>query len=289
MNSVVMPGSISKSIFIEIISNLREKYCINNPETWINKAHANKLDRFDICFTFDDTIKSQFIVAKDILDSYKIRAFFFVYTGMFHNYIPRLEVYRYFISKYYCKFEQFFGEFLEIMEEYSGIDLKNILEIFPENYLRQFSFYSPEERLYRFIRDKILRQNDYMAVMDKMIASKTSLANLIRDNLWMSPDQIWELTQEGHFIGLHSVSHPTDLGERSDFEQEQEYMQNKSDLEEITGKEVVCVAYPSGSYNHFTISLMKKLGMKIGFKTGMSPGQNFLFDIPRLSAGDLIL
>ena len=46
------------------------------------KSLKGVLSSNDICITFDDTLLSQYEVALPILEKYKIRAFFFINTGM---------------------------------------------------------------------------------------------------------------------------------------------------------------------------------------------------------------
>lgn len=277
----IMPGSISMSYFSDLTKKLLKTYCVNDPKTWSEKALENKLKPTDICYTFDDNILSQYTVAKRVLDYFNIKAFFFIYTAMLHDQLPRLEIYRYFVKKYYRDFDDFFDEFFRCCLEQTEINAQMILATFPEDYLKQYSCYSRNERIYRYFRDKVLGNLPYTRIMDNLVSRKTSIKKLANEGLWVDTRQIRHLAEEGHYIGLHSVNHLTDMGEKTDHEQKKEYEQNKSDLEKITGQPVTSVSYPSGSYNKYTLSLMEELGITIGFKTEMTPGYHTVLDAPR--------
>ena len=68
----------------------------------------------------------------------------------------------------------------------------------------------------------------------------------------------------GHLIGLHSHNHPTMLENLSYKEQRNEYETNLSSLSKILNKSknsIKCMVHPSGSYNNFTLKILKEIGI----------------------------
>ncbi|OAV44300.1 polysaccharide deacetylase family protein [Lewinella sp. 4G2] len=283
--AVVLPGSIEKKDFKRIIERVKEKYYLNDADEWIEKARHGGLTNKDVCLTFDDGIRSQYSIAKEVMDEYGVKAFFFIYSGMYVGETPRLEIYRLFRSKFFSSFDDFLEHFLAKMKQEQ--DVEKILEQFPEEYLSQFSFYSRNERRFRYIRDLILSRSAYNRIMDALIAEFTTIEKL-SESVWIMKDQLVELSNDGHTIGLHSVSHPTKMEILDDSTQYEEYFNNKNHLEAITGKEVVSIAYPSGSYNKYTLKLMNELGIQVGFRADERAGDQFLLETPRIDGIDAL-
>ena len=103
----------------------------------------------------------------------------------------------------------------------------------------------------------------------------------------MSIKNIKQLSETGHEIGLHSTKHYTNLGNLSDTVQYQEYSINKEQLENITKSKIRAVAYPVGSYNNYTLTLMKKLNITTGFISSMDPKKKSMLEISRYDCANL--
>lgn len=91
----------------------------------------------------------------------------------------------------------------------------------------------------------------------------------MRADRWR-PQQIKELHNNGHIIGLHSYSHPTVMIKKSMEEEKNEYCKNKKQLEEIINDKVVSVSYPCNSYNGDTLKCMRDFDIRIGFRANMA-------------------
>ena len=72
-------GSINKSTLIKLINFIGRQNIINADE-FLKKFKRKELRKNHVCLTFDDSLKCQFDVAKPVLDKFKIKAFFFVYS-----------------------------------------------------------------------------------------------------------------------------------------------------------------------------------------------------------------
>ena len=64
-------GSIDKSQLSGIIKTIGRKNILD-ADVFLNKHIKKKLKPSDVCFTFDDGLKSQFDIALPVLEDYKI-------------------------------------------------------------------------------------------------------------------------------------------------------------------------------------------------------------------------
>ncbi|MPM69711.1 hypothetical protein SDC9_116659 [bioreactor metagenome] len=67
---------------------------------------------------------------------------------------------------------------------------------------------------------------------------------------YMSTEQIKELAEKGHAIGLHSWDHTMATKYKEESDWQQQVVNPKAKLEGIMGKPVDYWAYPNGVYNH---------------------------------------
>ena len=68
-----IPGTITKKNFEDIIKFINPKRILS-PTTWIAKLKNKKLQKKDLCITFDDGLLSQKEVALPILNKYGLNA-----------------------------------------------------------------------------------------------------------------------------------------------------------------------------------------------------------------------
>ena len=72
-------GSIT-SQELEAVIKIIGRDRILSPQLWLEKCAKKSLGNKDICFTFDDCLKSQYDLALPVLEKYNIKAFFFMHT-----------------------------------------------------------------------------------------------------------------------------------------------------------------------------------------------------------------
>jgi peptidoglycan/xylan/chitin deacetylase (PgdA/CDA1 family) len=89
------------------------------------------------------------------------------------------------------------------------------------------------------------------------------------ESLYMSWDDVEELSEEGHLIGSHTLSHP-DLTQLSWKEARREVIESKKRLEKELEVEVDVFAYPFGASNEETERLIESSGYLCGL--GTEPG-----------------
>lgn len=285
-------GSISASTFYNILVKLREKGLVfRNPDEWRVLLRSNKLKPNDICVTFDDALKCQFDVARPVMDSLGIKAFWFIYTSPMQGVLERLEIYRYFRFNYFENIESFYYNFFVFLEERQdelGMDIEQEDKKFiATRYIEEHLFYTPSDRRFRYFRDVVLGPEKYCSVMDAMLSEHEFDEARCAAILWMTKDDIKELASTGHAVGLHSHTHPTNLKALTRVQQEAEYRRNFDIISNATGSVPWSVSYPCGSYNRDTDSIMKSLGINCGFDATMHPYSNSLH-IPRIDHAYLI-
>jgi peptidoglycan/xylan/chitin deacetylase (PgdA/CDA1 family) len=255
----------------------------------MEKSIAGRLERDDICLTFDDSLLCQKELAVPVLESLGYTGLFFVYSGVFQGGIEKLEIHRKFRNKHFENIEIFYDSFFRNLEESESGDayIKAVKDFRPELYLSDKPFYSDNDRKFRFVRDKVIDGDTYNLVMENMIEETTSIEELSQ-SLWMNDNHLRELTRQGHVVGLHSQTHPTILGEMPPESQKLEYGKNFAHLEEVLGAPPQSVAHPCNSYNAATLDILAGLGVRVGFRDNMSNSGTAGLEYPREDHANIV-
>lgn len=240
---------------------------------WLERATLNRLERDDICLTFDDNLMCQFDVALPVLRQFGLTAFWFVYTSVIEGKIETLEVYRQFRTTHFGCVDDFYDSFFRTIEGSSEAGAVNMaLKSFePEKYLSASRFYSDADRQFRFVRDEVLGPVRYSAVMDCMIASANLTHAQLGQELWMGAEQLRLLESQGHVVGLHSHTHPMRMNRLSPAEQRDEYARNQACLAHVIDAPPTAMSHPCNSYNAETLKILKDLGIRVGFRAYIEP------------------
>ena len=263
-------GSINQNEFYKLIKFVGRKNILDADDFFV-RCKENKLTEKNVCFTFDDAIKSQYDVALPILEDLKIKSFFFVYSSLFGYEPDLLEIYRYFRTNYFLNIDEFYKSFFKKCK-------KNLNEFYKveENTIKQkklkYPFYSISDVKFRLVRDVLLTKEEYKLIMFEMFKEKNFVPENYYEFLFMNNKNIMEIKKMGHLIGLHSHSHPTLIEKMKQSEQVIEYEKNIDILSQILNcdkKEFKYMSHPCGSYNDSTLNILKKLGVELGFKNVM--------------------
>ena len=150
-------------------------------------------------------------------------------------------------------------------------------------YLSNSPFYTDNDRRFRYVRDVMLGQENYFALMDHMLSKFEYDIDKSSKDLWIDKEIVKTLVNNGHIIGLHSHTHPTRITSVSDEEMEHEYRHNKETLEQIVGFPINVAAYPCGQYDERSIKLLRDIGINIAFNAFLVPPTMgyFQYEIPR--------
>jgi len=280
-------GAISERQLRRIIEHYKDN--LLSAQEWYNKALSNSLVPNDICLTFDDALLCQYEVAVPVLNEYKLKAFFFVYSSIFTGKIEMLEVYRKFRIECFKDIDNFYENFFSIIDNspYNN-EVQESLKNYSHDNWKHFPFYSENDTKFRFIRDSILGTERYQKIMDTMLKAKNIDITDFSSKLWMTAEHLKKLKSDGHIIGLHSHSHPTTLSKLNFSEQEKEYKLNFDFLHNLLGEKPQTMSHPCNSYNSDTLKILNNLGVKVGFRANMEMGDFSKLEFPREDHANII-
>jgi len=138
-------------------------------------------------------------------------------------------------------------------------------------YLSAYPFYSENDKWFRYLRDQYLGHEKYTNIMLELISEKGFDINHIKNDFYMREDEVLKLHENGHVVGLHSYSHPTQMSKLTADQQLKEYYQNFTHLSKVLKtSEITSMSHPSGDYNFDTLSVLKGMGIQIGFRSNIS-------------------
>lgn len=259
-------GSITADKLEQVLLFLKKEKRILSPEQFRDGLLTNNNYDQDICLTFDDGIKSQIEISLPVLRALDLSAFFFIYSGIFGIKPDNLEFYRDFRHNFFDSIEDFYSSFFSTTFDTDSKYKNKLDKNYSEDYLSSATFYSENDRKFRFLRDQVLTREEYNMLMDQMLDYYNYNREARKDVLFMNKNDLIHLREEGHSVGLHSKSHPTNMERLKYNEQYQEFSENKQCLEEITNSKVWSMSHPSGSYSEETLSILKELSISIGFR-----------------------
>lgn len=96
----------------------------------------------------------------------------------------------------------------------------------------------------------------------------------ITNLLWMTDDDLIDLHDNGHIVGLHSFTHPTRLVNMSADTQRAEYSANQHHLESLLGTPSTVMSHPCNSYGFETLEILREVGVRFGFRSNMEKIEN---------------
>jgi len=265
-------GSISGKEFENILCFLGLNRMLD-PYEWIERFDTEGLIAENLCLTFDDALLCQFEIALPILEKYDLKVFWFVYSSVFEGHPVKFEIYRAFRSKFFENIDDFYEVFFaKIFDSEFGDKARSVIEETDiAQYIRLYPFYSVHDVKFRLIRDRVLSRQEYEAIMDEIIRDRGVSPDDLSKNLWMSNEHLKYLSDRGHIVGLHSYSHPMVLAHLSYEEQWEEYSRNYNHIVQVCGRYPVAMAHPVNSYNEDTLQILKRLGIRCGFRSNMFP------------------
>jgi peptidoglycan/xylan/chitin deacetylase (PgdA/CDA1 family) len=262
MHHYCSQGSISAEDLHLLIKKIKKAFNIISAEQYMEKHFSGTLNPTDICFTFDDGLLCQYDIALDVLDYWRIKAFWFIPSEAIEKQQGNLEVYRYFKSVYFKNEEEFYQIFFSRLDRH-GMDLQKVRELFSEkNHLGEFSFYSQNDRFFRYLRDVTLGPQKYFEMMDSLLREYNVDKKQISCKLWLTEKHLLDLSSHGHILGAHSYTHPT--------------------------QNIYAMAHPCNSYNQKTLDVLKKLGIQIGFRSNNKLCDFTSLELPRIDHTEIL-
>ena len=276
-------GSISEKTFEYIIDYLIKNFNLLDAEIFNEKASNNALEKKDICLTFDDALLCQYDIALPILEKKGIQAYFFIYTSIFSNKPDNLEIFSFFRNNYYNNIDEFYENFFTFFNiNHPKLYEESFKFVKSSGYLSNFKFYSVNDRLFRYLRDNILTKDLYENYMFKLMLEKNAKIKDIAPKLWINKEQLLNIKNKNHIIGLHSHNHPTVIHKLSYKQQQKEYDENYEYLLKNLSYKPSSVSHPCGNYNKITLDILNNKGITVGFRSNMHKLNNITrLEIPR--------
>ena len=282
-------GSLSADRLRALLGYLGLQYNILTPGDYVERALGGRLAPDDICLSFDDALLCQYDVAVPVLDEFGIKAFFFVYSSIFTDTPDNLELYRDFRNASFDGIDDFYRVFFDLLERQLPRAQQRYLDTYPADYLADFGFYTDNDRCFRFVRDQVLVQSEYDGLMTDMMGRAGYPREERMTQLWMRAEHVAALDAAGHEIGLHSHSHPMQMGMLDRAAQETEYRLNRRMLSAICRQAPRTMSHPCGSYSDDTLDVLRDLHVVLGFRSNMSATHGgSLWEMPREDHANLL-
>jgi hypothetical protein len=252
------------SISAEKLAHIMSLYDVVDAREWMENPRGT-------CLTFDDGLKSQYDVAMPVLGG--VAAFVFPPSSPLVGVPCNTEVYRRFRMSFSTP-GMFYAQFARALED---LGYGATLDYCPDNYLEGHDFYTASDRWFRYVRDRVLGPEWYGEVMEAMMAGH----EVDTSNLWMTADDVADLHDKGHIIGLHSHYHPTNMGELSNADQRAEYGAAYATIHNITGERPRTMSHPCNSYTRHTLRILEDLDIRLGFRSNKTKRDHSHLEYPR--------
>lgn len=235
----------------------------------IQALHSQRMPPRAVAITFDDGYRSTYDLALPILKEFNLPATVFVTTGYIDN------------------DNMWNDKIVEAMRQlpYGHYNFKS-------SGLGEYSIHSLQDRKHAI--QKLTEDAKYFPPLERLKLTQhleKLVGSSFNKSLMLTREMISALSQQGIEIGGHTVTHPilTSLG---DSVARQEIIENKKQLEQITGKPVRLFAYPNGKvgmdFDERHVAMAKEAGFTAAFTTAIGPATkaNDTFKLPRCRPWD---
>ncbi len=275
-------GSICADELAHMLRMYSRNHRLIPAREWYEKALADELAEDEVCLTFDDALLCQYEIALPVLEHLGLTGFWFVYSSVLMGKPELLEIYRRFRTEYYEDIDGFYEDFFNVVLSSPYADeTRASLASYRHADWSHFPFYTENDTRFRFIRDNVLGAERYDEIMAVMMEKAGVAAGDLAEGLWMTAAHIRRLHDDGHMIGLHSHTHPTAMARLPAEVQAGEYRQNHEYLRDLLGEPPVTAAHPCNSYGPETLEILRRLGIRLGFRANMQRGHSTLLEMPR--------
>tara|TARA_B100000315_G_scaffold232321_1_gene244467 strand:+ start:1524 stop:2453 length:930 start_codon:yes stop_codon:yes gene_type:complete len=287
------PGikSLSARQFEDQIEHLLKKKSLIHPEellAYYKQHRAYPKDKFIL--TFDDSLKDQFTFVLPILKKYDLNGMFFILTEPLEKReLGSLEKARY---CQYCisnDYHQFLLTYLEIINQLINIDNKFIRDYQANQreisqFWAEYTFYSYDERYYRFLRTNLIETEIHEKVIDQIFEDNFPDQQKLIDDHYLSWEDVISLDKSGMVIACHGHQHL--YYSKYDYNtQYQDIQFSKNLIEEKLRKEIKYFSYPFGDYNEDSKRVLKNLDFSMSFTTS-GKSEKDLYSIPRIDCSN---
>lgn len=244
---------------------------ILSPQEWMSRLESNRLGKHDLCITFDDGLRCQVEYALPVLERHGLQAFWSIYSCVFESSPVKSEIYSY-VAGQIGELQSITAEFLERCPPEMLVQLESDDFARYANRMREVApFYSANDMKYRFLRNRPSNKESFESLMDEIIREHGFELEEVARQLWLMDSDLRDLTEKGHIVGLHSYDHPYEIARLSREEQQEQYQRNFAHILTVCGKKPISMSHPLNSYNEDSLSVLKELEIRCGFRANMVP------------------
>jgi len=262
------PSSITTEEFNWQFALLASKFNVLPLTEALERLQSGSLPPKAVCITFDDGYADNYLHAMPILKQYSLPASFFVVSGMINQ------------------------------DRMWNDDVVETVRCYPEPVLDlgflnlgRHSIKTADEKFK--VAERLVKTIKYLPFSERNRLCKelTGLVSELPTGLMLTSQQIRHLSDQGFEIGSHSVNHPILKG-LAVKEWRHEILSSKAELENITGKQVKCFAYPNGKFDtdfsHEHCQYVKECGYTAALSTdwGCVTPRSDIWMLPRFTPWD---
>lgn len=261
-------GSIDADCLDRLIRRLQQCHTLLPAGEWLDRRDAGRLGPRDLCLSFDDGLRCQLDIALPVVETHGLTALLFVHTAIYDGVPNRMELYRYYRSTQFDTVEAFYAAFDNALRASPEADsvAAGLKGVDIAAYRPNSPFYTDADRRFRYIRDEILDEPAFHAVMDAMIADWIDDPAEIHAGLWIQRDRLVSLSRVGHVVGLHTHTHLTNFPAVPADRQRFEFHRNAEMLAEFGLPPARCASYPCGKYNGDSLAILGDMGVGVAFR-----------------------
>ena len=250
--------SLKTSHFEKQIKYLKKHYEIIDPDDFFSLIDSKKPHKNYVLLTFDDGYKDHIRNVEPILHNHNIKAIFFIATSTLDNRslldVNKIQI----LLENFNDDKKLLNIIKTVISSPSDTDIK---------YKNPNSFDNEVRLEIKNLLQWKIKKNVRVKLLNSLY--DTYCRNLIDiNNFYMNYNDLKYLSIKGHHIGLHTHNHHN-LRKLNSLDQKKEIIKSHNILKKkklLNSQVSIC--YPYGQYNMDTISILKNIGIKFGFKIG---------------------
>ncbi len=246
---------VQPETFREHCQILQKYYCLLPLHEAVQKWSLGNSSKPILAITFDDGYVDNLLYAAPILQSFGLRATFFIISGLTEENLPPW----YDFAARCIEELNRRGETIPLPGKFNtGAPLN------PQRIIELAKTLSPEER------------KDFVFSLHQQLGQDP---NFEAEDYVMNAQQLVELASQGHEIGAHSVSHEI-LPALSDSALKLEIANSRQKLESIIQQPITSFCYPNGDFDNRCLEFVRDAGYQQAVTTengsNVAPGNPFL-------------
>lgn len=247
-------------LFKEHVEFYRKNFKIISVEDLLNNNFSCGKN---ILLSFDDGLKEHHDVFAEYLNKYNIKALFNISTCVLRGEPINPQIIH-FVTAYYGV-----RKFCEFVRDEIRLNFKKYLKLLPEDDkdIEIYELYGLYKKLFRKELDYYSARKILILIYEKKILEK--FPNFM-DTVYMSKNNIENLVNNGHYIGVHTNTHfPIGLVGNDKEIMKEEIIKPKKYLENLIQKDIKVFSYPFGQQGDIVenYNIWKKYGFELVFTT----------------------